>query len=477
MINTIFPFWHKKQSDAKTTDYKKFKLSMSFYSPDGNALSMPLACLSAYVKKHRPNTQITMAEINITLNSEEHTVDGFIQRVMSQQPDLIAFSCMSPHWISLDPYLQALKKSLPKLPILIGGYQAILAPEETLAHPCVDYICVGDGEEPLVQLIQHLSGESSSIINGLWMKTPDGKIIKSSPILTEDFSNLPFPDYSIYEQNGSLRGLGLSIFGPQNLFVLPVMTGRGCPYRCTYCCNTPLLEKYRGNGTYLRKYNPEHLVEELCRLKELYRVDYFEFWDELFLSNMKFAMTFLELYRKQVCLPFSINSRVEKMDEKFCYKARDAGCHTIWFGIESGSEKYRQQFLGRKMTNAQILGAAENARKAGIRRLTFNIVGMPFETKENMLETLTLNQVIKPEFFFFFPYIPLRGTPLYEVVFKANLLIEQVAGDYQEGLREGVFKLNIKEHDTGISSIGFQEVCIAMKNFQLENNRLDLNGL
>ena len=66
------------------------------------------------------------------------------------------------------------------------------------------------------------------------------------------------------------------------------MTGRGCPYRCTYCCNTPILEGWRSKE-FLRKYEPEAMVAELERLRDEYDVGYFEFWDELFLSNLKFV--------------------------------------------------------------------------------------------------------------------------------------------------------------------------------------------
>jgi radical SAM superfamily enzyme YgiQ (UPF0313 family) len=467
-------FWRQWRPFAKKKDKPRqpFVLVLTFYSPDGNALSMPLASISAYIKQTLPNVKVHLVVINTVIGGDEHTVEGYIKRVSQLQPDLIAISCMSPHWYPLEPYLQALDVNFPQTPVLIGGYQPILSPEQTITHPAVDYICVGDGEIPTATLIQRLRGEGEGIVPGLWEKSPSGEIIKSAPVLTDDLSEMPLPDYAIYEENGSLRGLGLSMFGPKKLFILPVMTGRGCPYRCTYCCNTPLLEMWRGKGKYIRKYDPERLIDELCQLRDRYGVDYFEFWDELFLANMKFAYHFLELYKKRIRLPFSINSRVEKMDEKFCYTAKEAGCNTIWFGIESGSEHYRIKNLGRKMTNEQIITAAENARQVGIQRLTFNIIGMPFETREQMLETLEINKTIRPEFFFFWPYIPLRGTPLYDVAKKAGLLLDQTVGNYLEGAIKG--KLNLKEHEGGVTETEFHEICSLMQQFQQENNRLAL---
>jgi radical SAM superfamily enzyme YgiQ (UPF0313 family) len=468
------PFF--KKGAGSTNTKKTFRLVLTFISPEGSAMSMPLACLSAYVKKHIPGIEVSLVGINLqTPNDPVYTVEGYMDRVNAKQPDLVAISCMSPHWHLLDPYLLALKRIHPAVPVLLGGYQAILVPEESIAHPGVDLICVGDGEVPLTMLIRRMLGQEQGKVPGLWEKMPTGEILKSPPLLTENLSSMPFPDYTIFERNGSLQGIGFSILGPKNLFILPVMTGRGCPYRCSYCCNTRLLEMYRDKGAYLRKYDPEALVEELCRLRDRYGVGYFEFWDELFLSNMKFAYHFLDLYKERIHLPFSINSRVEKMDEHFCRTASEAGCHTIWFGIESGSESYRLNFLGRKMTNSQIIAAAETAKKYGIRRLTFNIVGMPFQTRQDMLETLELNRTIRPEYFFFFTYIPLKGTPLYTVAEQNNLLLEETAKDYQEGLKTGKFSMNIKEHEGGITAEEFREVCQQMLVFQTENNRLNLD--
>jgi len=252
-----------------------------------------------------------------------------------------------------------------------------------------------------------------------------------------------------------------------------VMTGRGCPYRCTYCCNTPILENWRSKKTFLRKYEPEAMVDELERLRDQYNVGYFEFWDELFLSNLKFVRAFFEIYKERIRLPFSINSRVEVMNEEFCHTAAEAGCHTIWFGIESGDEEYRARMLGRKMTNEQVIRAADNCRKAGIFRLTFNIVGAPLETAANMRKTLELNRRIAPEFFFFFPYIPLRGTPLYKIAEKQGLLLKQKKNlHYLSAVNDREFTLNMKERPELLTQDEYNEICQEMLAFQQANNRL-----
>ena len=452
---------------------EKLKIVFSFYSPDGNEISMPVASISAYLKRDFPGIEVTLLPILILRDAEVYSPASYAKSIEESGADLIAFSVMSPHWYPMEPYFEEIKKLCPDLPICIGGYQAMLSQQQTIENPNVDYICVGDGEYATGNLVQHLRGSKDGPADGMWEKLIDGDVYESEPHQIGDIGALPFPDYDVFSKEDGFNDVNSSIFGPKGKLVLPVMTGRGCPYRCTYCCNTPLLEGWKVKKTFLRKYDPQDMVDELIRLRDKYNVGYFEFWDELFLSNLKFVRAFFALYKEQLHLPFSINSRVEVMGEDFCKLAADAGCHTIWFGIESGDEEYRSKFLGRKMKNEQVIAAAENCKRAGINRLTFNIVGAPLETAANMRETLKLNQLISPEHFFFFPYIPLRGTPLYEMAKKEGLLdIEKKNLHYLSAVNDKVFTLNMKERPDLLSAEEYNEICQEMLAFQTANNRL-----
>jgi radical SAM superfamily enzyme YgiQ (UPF0313 family) len=458
---------------GKKADKKKLRLVLSFYSPDGNEVAMPLASMSAYLKRDFPWVEVILKPILILRDAEAFNPENYARSIAALQPDLIAFSVMSPHWYPMEPYFQVLKSLMPELPICIGGYQAMLSQEQTIENPTIDFICVGDGEYAIGNLVQFLRGSKDGPVDGMWEKLNDGEVFKTDPHQIGDLAALPFPDYDIFAKDGKFTDVNTSIFGPKEKVVLPVMTGRGCPYRCTYCCNTPLLDGWKVKKEFLRKYEPEAMVDELIRLRDRYNVGYFEFWDELFLSNLKFVRAFFEIYKEKIHLPFSINSRVEVMNEKFCESAADAGCHTIWFGIESGDEKYRSTMLGRKMTNQQVIEAAENCKKAGINRLTFNIVGMPLETAENMRQTLELNRRIAPEFFFFFPYIPLRGTPLYNKAKEEGLLLTSKKNlHYLSAANDKQFTLNMKERPDLLTAEDYNSICQEMLAFQESNNRL-----
>jgi anaerobic magnesium-protoporphyrin IX monomethyl ester cyclase len=452
---------------------EKLRLVFAFYSPDGNEIAMPIASMSAYLKRDFPWVEVMLEPVLILRDAEKYSPENYARTIQEMDADVIAFSVMSPHWYPMEPYFEELKKLMPDLPIVIGGYQAMLSQEQTMENPNVDYICVGDGEYAIGNIVQHLRGSKDGPVDGMWEKLIDGSVYETEPHQIGDLAALPFPDYDVFAKEDGFKDVNSSIFGPKGKLVLPVMTGRGCPYRCTYCCNTPILEGWKTKKTFLRKYDPEAMVNELIRLRDKYDVGYFEFWDELFLSNLKFVRAFFEIYKEKVHLPFSINSRVEVMSEEFCNTAAAAGCHTIWFGIESGDEEFRGKKLGRKMTNPQIIAAAEACKKAGINRLTFNIVGMPLETAQNMRETLKLNQAIEPEHFFFFPYIPLRGTPLYNMAKEEGLLLSNKKNmHYLSAANDRQFTLNMKEMPELLTAAEYNEICMEMLAFQERNNRL-----
>jgi anaerobic magnesium-protoporphyrin IX monomethyl ester cyclase len=446
---------------------RPFRLAFTFYQWDAT-YSLAVAALSAYAKREIPNIEVSLFVV-----SKGDSIEAYRQQLAAFKPDLIAVSAMHPTWLPLRPYLESVKAAMPKVRVIVGGYQAIFSPEATLGHPAVDFVCVGDGEEPLVDVIRRVQGvskpEQSTVRTGFWEKKPNGDVLRSAPLLTPDLKRLPFPDYTIFEKNGSLRWLSPHAIESRDLTTLPVMSGRGCPYRCTYCSNTPLLDLLSSQGSILRHYDVEAFIAELVRLKQRYSAEYFQFMDETFTFDKKHAYRLMDLYKQKVGLPFSCFARVEQMDDEFCRIASRAGCHSMWFGVESGSEEYRRLHLGRKMSNRQILQASEMARRHGIKRMTFNMVGMPLETREDVLQTFELIKAIQPELVIVGQYLPLPGTPLYAVAEKAGLLLE--ATETQQMWTIGT--LNISEQPGGVTAGELKQLVDEIMQYLWQHNRYD----
>ncbi len=404
--------------------------------------SLGLAALSAFAKQALPDVRTHL--LPIFPHDEPETIVRLAEEI---GPSLIAASAMSPTWLPLVPHLRALKRARPTVPIVVGGYQGIVDPEGTLAEPAVDFVCVGDGEEPLVNLVRRLRtpGDATSIA-GLWERA-GGEVRRSSPVLVRDLAVMPFPDYTIFERAGGIDYLKPNAVEALRLTSVPVLSGRGCPYRCAYCSNTTLLDLHGGKGALLRKHQPESLVAELARLRDRYGVGFFQFWDEEFLYDARYATTLLTRYRRAVGVPYSLFARPETMTDELCALAAETGCHSMWFGVESGSEDYRRRYLGRRMPNARILAAAATARRHGIKRMIFAMVGLPFESADDVRGTLRLCREIGAELTVVSQFVPMPGTPLHALCRTHDLLLAPSVEQQMWPLGN----LNLKEHPGGLT--------------------------
>jgi radical SAM superfamily enzyme YgiQ (UPF0313 family) len=403
--------------------------------------SLGLAALSAYVKEEVAEVRTHLLPV-FPHDAPEDTV----RLAGGIRPSLIAASAMCPTWMPLVPHLRALKAAFPAVPIVVGGYQAIVDPEGTLAEPAVDFACPGDGEQPLVDLVRRLRGDGGDIA-GLWERRGAG-IVRSPPTLVRDLRTMPFPDYTIFERDGEIGYLKPNAVESLRLVSVPVLSGRGCPYRCAYCSNTTLLDLHGGKGGLLRKHAPAPLVAELVRLRDRYRIEFFQFWDEEFLYDAAYARALLGAYRREVGVPFSLFARPETMTDELCALAAASGCHSMWFGVESGSETYRRRYLDRRMTNDRLRAAAATARRHGVKRMIFAMVGLPFESDDDARATLALCGDLEAELTVVSQFLPFPGTPLHALCAAHDLLLPPSV----ERQVWPLGTLNLKEHAGGITA-------------------------
>ncbi len=304
---------------------KPIRIALCIYNNDYNLVSIPISSISAYLKKHNYDIEIKLFHITKITDEEKYLPPGFASYLEKWKPDVFATSILSTHWDGIKSYLTEIKQVIPELLILVGGYQAILKSDETINFPPIDFLCDGDGEIPTSNLIKYLRAEIDSPVEGLWEKLKDGSIHKTPKFNLEDLTTIPFPDYEIYEQNEEINVTNLSAHRVEKR-LLPVMTGRGCLYNCTYCSNSTLRKMWPNKKSFMRKYDLDKYINELIRLRDRYKVEYFEFWDELFFGDVPWVLSLFEEYQKKVKVPFSVVSRIEVMDYELCKKAADAGC-------------------------------------------------------------------------------------------------------------------------------------------------------
>jgi anaerobic magnesium-protoporphyrin IX monomethyl ester cyclase len=362
--------------------------------------------LAAIAKKMKLELEVFVAFVD----------DNLMHSIESYDPDIICFSATTPNFKFVKDTALKIKALLPNSFILVGGWHPTFYPEILEVDGPYDALCLGEGEVPFkIFLEAYLKGESLEEVPSFHIKI-DGKIYRN-PIcnLGNEIDDIGFPERSIYYDKFDLLRKSLTKI---------LNVGRGCPYPCTYCFNEKMKQQYKSKGKYVRFRSPQNITKEINLIREKYPAKYIQFIDDTFNSNKRWLLEFLECYRKEVNLPFLANCRISTLDEEVVAKMKEAGVDKINIAIEHGNEEFREKMLRRVMKNSEILEGGRLLRKYNIRCHISNIVGFPGETLDDALETLKINQQMKPEFAAMHVLQPYPGTQIYEI-FKEKGYIDE----------------------------------------------------
>ena len=381
-------------------------------------IHLGVAYLSATLKRAGHETALIRVLEKIEKNE-------LLRRVADFRPDLIAFSAMTNQFDYCAQLADWIKEPFD-IPILFGGHHPSLAPEEVIATRSVDMLCRGEGEEALVELADRLAdGRDYSETRNLWVKKNGAVVRNEVHPIRANINDMPFMDLDIFNLN--------EMFPPGAGINLHFMSGRGCPYNCSYCCNPAIRRLYRGKGRIVRFRDVPVAVAELKHHRRNYpRINYFTGQDETFTLRKDWAMEFCRQYRREVGVPFSAMVRLNQLDEEMMRALKSANCDLLRIGVESGSEWLREHVLRRKMSNEQIVRVFDLADKIGIRTWAFIIIGFPHETPAMVEETFSLVRRIRPNQTQLAIYYPYPGTDLYEEAKREGWLTGETASSYFE---------------------------------------------
>ncbi len=365
-----------------------------------------LASLSACLKAAGHETRLVNLNENLPPVPTHEEVLDFIR---DWRPGLIAFSCLTQQYragLELAQWLRAeasrLAYSLP--PMIVGGIHPTMVPLAVMGDGVWDHVGVGECEDALKELVARLErGESPSDIRNFvswkegvrpraagagthndehWVHNPVGEF--------PDFANLPDPDYELFDTQ-RITDQKHGWFG--------LMTSRGCPYRCTYCLNHKIVDRYKDEldrnvaGLGFFRFRPaDKLIAEIRTVLARYEnIGTFILDDDLFTYNVPHALAFCDAYeRSGIGVPFVVNSHVKQLDPRVAEALARAGCRIVKLGIESGSLRVRKDVLKRFMTQKDVLETISGAEKHRLHTSGFLMIGLPTETHDERWETVDL---------------------------------------------------------------------------------------
>jgi radical SAM superfamily enzyme YgiQ (UPF0313 family) len=191
---------------------------------------------------------------------------------------------------------------------------------------------------------------------------------------------------------------------------------RGCVFKCHYCSNSLLQSIFKDLGKYHRQKDPAVAVSQIKKLKEKHQFNAVRFWDEDFTV---FSPAYLKelslLYKKEVNLPFIIYAGIRTLTQEKVKYLKKMGCITVAMAIESGNYWLRKYILNRNITDEDIIKKYNIVKKSGIRASAYNMIGLPFETRKMIFDTIYLNRKVKPATSSVSAYMPYPKTRLAEM--------------------------------------------------------------
>jgi radical SAM superfamily enzyme YgiQ (UPF0313 family) len=322
---------------------------------------------------------------------------------------LVGFSCLTMQYqeaVRIARFLRAraAEEGCALPPLVVGGIHPTMVPEDVMADGVWDHVGVGECEDALVALVASLErGERrDDLANFLsWKGGVRPSLADEAPVVAEhwvknevgefpDFERMPFPDYALFDTQRILEQ-------KQGWFGL--MTSRGCPYRCTYCLNHRIVDRYRdelgravNRLNFFRYRTPEQMVEEIRWILDHYEgIGTFILDDDLFTMNTEHAIAFARAYRTAgFDVPWVANSHVKRLAPELARELVAGGCRILKLGIESGSERVRTHVLKRYMSDDDIVATVESAEVYGLHTSGFVMIGLPSETRAERLETVEL---------------------------------------------------------------------------------------
>ncbi len=357
--------------------------------------------VSAAVKQAGHRTDMVVA-------TEEDPVEAALR----VKPDVVGFSVYTG---TQRYYLDVSRRIKAQLDVfsIMGGPHPTFFPE-IIEEEGVDAVCIGEGEYATVDLMNAL--QNGDVVDGIanWWIRSNGRIHRNPlrPLVT-DLDELPFADRDLlYRAHPASRGRKLK----------PFITGRGCPYNCSFCFNEAYSNLYQGKGRRTRRRSVENVIQELKEVRERYPLSFVMFLDDTFIINKRWLQELAASYKAEVGLPFWCQVRPNLVTDEKIALFKDMGCVSVSFGLETANDRLRYEVLNRHITKEQILKASRILREHGVKYSTNNMLGLPGGGLETDLETMDLNIQCRPDYANVFLYQPYPKTPLGEMAFREGLM-------------------------------------------------------
>ncbi|HLD05362.1 MAG TPA: radical SAM protein [Candidatus Nanoarchaeia archaeon] len=338
--------------------------------------------------------------------AEELTPEQTLQKINTLHPDIVFFLVSSPSYEEDVPFLTRLRETLPQAKLIGSGdvYREIREKAFAL-HPFLDATLLDFSTDDLLTYLKQAKGQA---IENVLYKTTNGKIIAGAEKHGYGTTDIPVPRWDLF---------------PLKRYIFPfsrrghyatILTDFGCPFTCTFCPMSTIGFKLRSIDT---------VVKEVKLLNKLGIHEFF-IRDQTFGVNKPRTYQLLEKLKK-LDMSWTCFSRVDTVDEKLLQTMKEAGCHTVMFGVETSNEELLKTYK-KNIRTRQMIDAFDLCKKIGLRTVGTFIIGLPGETRESIRNTIQFSTQINLDYASFNIATPRFGTTFRKDLLEKGLVQEKV---------------------------------------------------
>ena len=341
--------------------------------------SMATEYLSAVLKRAGHETGLILFS---DFEEEKVIHKRLAEKINNFKPDYVCISVMTDDYFLMCELAKSIK-NIKNIPIIFGGVHITSCPEEVIKNDFVDFIVLGEGEEAIVELIEN---PNKTDTKNVWFKK-DGMIIRNGlrPLI-KDLDSLPLPDKELfYEEAPYLKGE-----------IYYCMSGRGCPFGCSYCFNNYYRKLY-GRDQWLRKRSVDNVIKELKRAKEKFGFHLVHFGDDCFTYDVEWLEDFMRAYKREINVPFKMLAHPRFINEKIVSILKKGGCLKVAIGAQTPVERVRRDICKRTDDDKLIKKAVADIKSQGIFVQLDHIHGLPTQTMDEFREGINLYIDLKPD--------------------------------------------------------------------------------
>ncbi|MEK6744867.1 MAG: radical SAM protein [Nitrospirota bacterium] len=364
----------------------------------GGSREMDKAGLQIFKKTAYTIEDLVKNDPVVTYQAEfQRTIDSF-------SPDLIAISSMTS---TFDFAMSLVRSVRHHALVAVGGVHATIATDDVLSQKEVDIACIGEADDVFAELCDLMqAGKDHTAVRSMCFRMPDGSIKRNPLAPRVDLDRLPCPDWGLFDVRHLYRPFVGHIY--KGSFYVQ---SRGCPQQCTYCINSTVAKMTSGSRDYFRLQRPAVTIAHLTELKERHSATWYKFADDSFLLPPLSHLEELAAGLKPLGIQFGCSVMPNTITEEKVRMAKDMGCVAMSVGVESGNAGIRRM-IKRNYNDEQLVKNLHMIQDHGIRLSTFNIIGFPGETRENVFETIELNRRIGTTASNVYILYPYPGTPI-----------------------------------------------------------------